>query len=185
MNNEIIMPIQGYEGLYTISNQGYIKFCDKQKGSGVKIREGVKKASDNGCGYLSTGLTKNGISTTFYVHILVAKHFIPNPKNLPEVNHKDGNKSNCAAYNLEWTDRKGNEEHAWRTGLKSTLTVWNSKKVYQFSLKGEFIKEWINGNEVQRQLGFHGSVIRRCCASKISTAYGFKWFYVKPTDLPR
>jgi hypothetical protein len=53
-----------------------------------------------------------------YVHILVAKAFVPNPNNLPEVNHVDGNKLDPYHKNLEWTTRQGNEEHAHRIGLK-------------------------------------------------------------------
>ena len=67
-------------------------------------------------------LDKNG-GKYYYVHRIVAKLFIPNPDNLPYINHKDGNKSNNCVDNLEWCTRSENEKHAWRIGLKNYETV--------------------------------------------------------------
>lgn len=82
----------------------------------VKLKPGKKKA-----GYRFIGLNKtNGERKYEMVHRLVAKTFIKNPENYPEVNHKDGNKSNNDASNLEWVTGKGNISHAIKTGLIKT-----------------------------------------------------------------
>lgn len=100
------------------------KTYDKKNCSFCKYR--LLVPSDNGKGYLSV---KNSTGKgTSYVHRLVATAFIPNPKNLPEVNHKDGNKSNNKVSNLEWVSRKGNTKHALDTGLMpSGVKNWNAK----------------------------------------------------------
>lgn len=71
-------------------------------------------------GYLQIGLCKNGEVIKKLIHRLVAETFIPNPKNLPEVNHKDGDKKNNILSNLEWVSKLENEEHAYDTGLKKS-----------------------------------------------------------------
>ena len=108
--------IAGFEGLYEVSNNGNIRSVDRvqvQRSShGTMIEKTYRGAyitpTDNGNGYLIVGLRKNGKRKSCYVHRLVAEAFIPNPKNLGEVNHKDFNKANNIAENLEWTDRLGN-----------------------------------------------------------------------------
>lgn len=69
-------------------------------------------------GYLSISLIKNKISKSLKVHRLVAKTFIANPHNKPQINHKDGNKSNNFVENLEWCDNSENQKHAYRLGLQ-------------------------------------------------------------------
>lgn len=69
-------------------------------------------------GYLIVHLSKDNVETAFYIHVLVAQQFIPNPKNLPIVNHKNGDKSKCCASNLEWSTYSTNNQHAYDTGLK-------------------------------------------------------------------
>lgn len=102
--------IIGFEN-YQISDTGIIKSTDK-----------LLKFGNNGKGYLFVCLSKNGKTTRFYVHRLVASHFILNPENKKTVNHKDGNKSNNCVSNLEWCSQKENLLHAIKTGLrKSTI----------------------------------------------------------------
>lgn len=67
---------------------------------------------DNGRGYRVLSLYRNGVQDQRTVHRLVAEAFIDNPKNLPEVNHKDGNKSNNKVKNLEWVTKSENVQHA-------------------------------------------------------------------------
>lgn len=109
---EIWREIKGYEGLYEVSNHGRIRSL---------IRKWVKKEvllvpQPHKQGYLFFGLNRNGKQKRFQAHRLVAIHFIPNPKNLPEVNHVDLNKGNNHVDNLEWTDRVGNTLHALAKG---------------------------------------------------------------------
>lgn len=102
-------PIAGYEGYYEVSNLAQVRSVDRTirvETSGRKydrflagniMRQGVHPA-----GYKMVSLTKNGKMKAFLVHRLVAKAFIPNPDELPMVNHKDENKTNNLPYNLEW-----------------------------------------------------------------------------------
>lgn len=84
------------------------------------------RQTDNGCGYKIVGFSSGGKRKNFYVHRLVAWAFLPNQDKLPEVNHKDGNKSNNNVSNLEWVTGKENIQHALRNGLKpSGSQNWN------------------------------------------------------------
>lgn len=76
------------------------------------------KPRKNRLGYLTVGISINGKKYTRTVHRLVALAFIPNPDNLPEINHKDGNKENNNVNNLEWSSRSSNQKHACDTGLQ-------------------------------------------------------------------
>ena len=78
-------------------------------------------------GYRRVVLMKNGKQIDALVHRLIAQTFIPNPKNKPEVNHKDGNKENNSVFNLEWCTQKENVHHAMKTGLKNDRKVSNEK----------------------------------------------------------
>ena len=103
---EIWKEIKGFEGLYWIGNFGTIK--------GIK---GYLKPQKDKNGYLYVDLYKDTKRKRYMVHRLVAIHFIPNPDNKPEVNHKDGNKSNCADWNLEWVTKSENALHSWQHNL--------------------------------------------------------------------
>lgn len=105
---ECFVPMIGYEGTYLISQYGNIK--------SVKRGELLKKTPD-GKKYHRIGLCKNGVSTTYKVHRLVAQHFVSNPSNKPQVNHKDLDKQNNFYLNLEWTTNKENSEHAFLNGI--------------------------------------------------------------------
>lgn len=100
MNNEIWKDIEGYEGLYQISNKGRVKsFHGKGR---------IMKLGTHPLGYKLATLTKDGEQNTKQVHRLVAQAFIPNPENLPVINHKDENPSNNNVKNLEWCTQKYN-----------------------------------------------------------------------------
>lgn len=79
------------------------------------------KQRNNKKGYPSIYLTINGKGTTLVVHRLVAQTFIPNPENLPQVNHIDGNKENNSVENLEWCTNEYNMKHSWEIGLRESL----------------------------------------------------------------
>ena len=104
--------IKGYEGKYQISNLGRVKSL---KGNHGNYREKILSGSPNTGGYLQVDLLKNGKRNTFKIHKLVAIHFIDNPNNLPEINHKDENKQNNKVSNLEWCTRKYNQNYGTRT----------------------------------------------------------------------
>lgn len=103
---------------------GYRVFED---GTVVGKRGQVMSPSDNGRGYLILGLMCEGVRKTFAVHKLVALCFVDNPENLPEVNHKDGDKLNNHFSNLEWCTRGSNIQHAFETELRSASGESNAR----------------------------------------------------------
>jgi hypothetical protein len=96
---EIWKPMQSYEG-YCVSNQGRFKSIRK-----------ILSISKDSNGYAKTGVSCNGKAKTIRCHREVAICFIPNPDNLPEVNHKNGDKMDCSVSNLEWVSAETNREH--------------------------------------------------------------------------
>lgn len=123
--NEIWIDIEGYEGLYQVSNYGNVRSLNYKRTGKSKILKQQKHKS----GYLKVNLYINGSMRTYLVHRLVCEAFIDNPENKPEVNHVDGNKGNNAIDNLEWTTRSENQIHAWNNGLKE-----NTRSVVKQSL---------------------------------------------------
>lgn len=105
-----MLPLAHFEKRYAITETGQIiNLANNQP----------LLPSINPNGYLKVGLaTGDGNHIQELIHILVAKHFIPNPYDHPQVNHKDGNKSNCSKSNLEWCTAKDNVLHALQHGLR-------------------------------------------------------------------
>lgn len=106
--------IVGYEGLYEVSNTGQVRSLDKYD-SINRFRKGriLTLYTETG-GYLKVGLSSNGKTKKYLVHRLVAEAFIPNPDNLPQVNHIDENPSNDNVDNLEWCNAKYNSNYGTR-----------------------------------------------------------------------
>lgn len=125
MENEIEIwkDVIGYEGFYKVSNINGIKSLKRMEWSGNRYRKRgeriLKYCIRNG--YPSVILSKNSIKKHFTIHSLVAMHHVPNPLNLPEVNHKFGNKLDYRASQLEWTTRSDNMKHAFAIGLKQPM----------------------------------------------------------------
>ena len=113
--------VPGYEGLYQISNLGNVKSLYSNK---------ILKPSIDKYGYTRFSATKDKIQKTLIIHRLVAKLFIPNPNNLPQVNHKDGNKKNNCKNNLEWCTDSDNKKYAYKTGLMTPGNQY-SKRIKQ------------------------------------------------------
>ena len=165
--DEIWHDIDGYEGLYQISNKGRVKSL--YKGS-----ERILKPWDNGCGYLLVTLYKNGVAFSKSIHRLVAISFITNPNNLPEINHKDENKKNNCGENLEWLTRRDNINYGTRNEkVADSLSI----PILQYSKSGKFIREWQGSREVERVLGIGNSRVIACCKGKRKSAGGFVWRY--------
>jgi len=120
-------PIKGYEGRYEISEDGQVKSLPKIKGFYIR-GELILKTSLDKNGYVRVTLSdENGKSKTKKVHRLVAEAYIPNPNNLPEVNHCNGIKTDNSVNNLEWTTNVDNIRHAIKSGLRDYH--YQSKKV--------------------------------------------------------
>ena len=113
MINEIWKPVVGYEGLYEVSNLGRVKALGNGlKCSRFKGKEIIMKQEVSNVGYNRVSLRKNRKYKHWGVHRLVAIAFLPNPNNLPIVNHKDENPLNNCVDNLEWCTQKYNVNHA-------------------------------------------------------------------------
>lgn len=109
-------PIKDYEGLYEVSSKGKVRsiartVIESTTNKKKYIKERLISFGDNGNGYKFCHLWKNNKSKRYYVHRLVAETFIPNPNNLPQVNHKDLNKDNNTIENLEWINDADNKLH--------------------------------------------------------------------------
>ena len=175
---EVWKDIEGYEELYQISNFGNVKSLHFNHSSYSKLL--TNRIVNEG--YCQVVLYKNKIRKAFYIHVLVANAFIPNPLNLPEVNHKDGNKINNHISNLEWVTSQENSIHAVETGLRTVpkgSEHYRSKKINQFDKSRNFIKTWDSMCEISRVLGYATSNIFKCCNNQIKSAYGYIWEYVE------
>lgn len=162
---EIFKEIEGYENLYQISNLGNVKSLGN--GNSNNSKEKILKPTKDKKGYLYVDLYKQGKRKTYKVHRLVAKVFIENPNNLPQVNHKDEDKTNNAVENLEFCDAKYNINYGTRNEkISKQLMCLETGKIYTST------------REVQKQLGFSHSNISRCCLGKSKTCGGYTWCYV-------
>lgn len=143
---EVYVDIRGYEGYYQISNYSNVKSLDrviKQKtGKTQTIKGRILKQRTNPGGYYYVELSKNGTKATFAIHQLVAQAFLDNPGNKPIVNHIDGNKLNNSLTNLEWATYSQNLQHAYKTGLRRTVSIEAvGTKNYKRKLKPEQVIE--------------------------------------------
>lgn len=184
--NEIWLPIEGYNGLYEVSNMGRVKSLGNDKIRKEKIlHQGNMKN-----GYLYVVLCKEGKMKTCTVHRLVATAFIQNPNGYRCVNHKDEDKTNNRVENLEPCDHKYNSNYGtaqqrrvdstdykafqqrrvantdWKAiGKKNAKKLTNgvlSKKVYQYSQDGTLVTIWESTQECQRN-GFNSGAVSACC----------------------
>lgn len=157
---EIWKPIKGYEGLYEVSNFG-------------RIRRYLQLNTNNK-GYKHITLIKDNKKTDVSIHRLVAEAFLPNPDNLPCVNHKDENPSNNFVNNLEYCTYKYNSNYGTAQQRKSHKL---SKPVCQYTLDNELIKIWSSLTECKNKEGFNIGHIYECCRGIRKTHKGFKWSY--------
>lgn len=168
--SEIWREIEGYEGLYQVSNEGRVRSLGNDKTRKTKFL----KPYDNGWGYLFVVLYKDGKMKKFFIHRLVAQAFLPNIFNLNEVNHINEDKTNNCVDNLEWCSHKYNTNYGTRNERVSEKL---SKPLFQFTKTGEFIRDWSSVIEVERVLGYRRGSISSCCSGRYKSAYGYIWKY--------
>lgn len=176
---EIWKDIEGYEGLYQVSNFGNVKRLEgkiysyitnkyeTRKEHMIKTRVGNRK-------YKVVNLCKNSKRECKTVHRLIAQAFLPNPNNFECVNHIDGNKLNNKIDNLEWCTTQQNIQHAYKNNLMT-----NNKKIDQYSLDNKFIKTFNSINEASKKIGVAQPNISMCAIGKKKTAGGYIWKYTK------
>lgn len=176
---EIWKDIPGYEGYYQISNLGRIRSLDRYAnvcGNGKRLVKGrIIKSVKCTNGYYEAPLNRNGVRKVMLLHRVVANVFIPNPFNLPEVNHKDENIANNRADNLEWCTSKYNANYGTRN--ERMLVGRETKPVIQLDKDGNYIKRWSSMMDACREYGADISSMIRVCKGKQKTCKGYKWEY--------
>lgn len=209
MENEIWRNIEGYEGLYQVSNQGNVRSLNYKQTGMVQVLKPGKHTR----GYLLVTLYKDGKAKGCKVHRLVAQAFLPNPDNLPQVNHKDENPSNNRVENLEFCTAKYNTNYGSRNQrasesnrgkhhseetkrkmsearrgkhhseeTKRKISETRSIPVAQYTKEGNLIAIYYEIMEAERQTGIYHSGIAKCCKGKRKSAGGFIWKYKTHTN---
>ena len=145
--------IKNYEGLYAITSCGKVW--------SYKYKKFLKPVISNR-GYLIVALYKDGQYKWYSVHRLLAEAYIPNPDNLPEVDHIDSDKTHNYLNNLQWITHKDN------------VRKGNNIPILQFTLDGKFVREWECAADVRREVSGN---ICDCLKGRHKTAYGFIWKY--------
>ena len=177
---ELWKDIEGYEGLYQVSNTGKVRSLR------YRNRDEIKELSlkPHSRGYLQIELHKDGMRKTFTVHRLVAKAFVEGYQEGKEVNHIDENKRNNTVDNLEWVSPSQNVLHSisHREVVKTRNypkfhARTDKQEVFQITLDGKIVKRWKSSVEVKEKLGYSDWSIKQCCRHKRKTAYGYKWQY--------
>ena len=170
--------LSGYEGYYKISNHGRIKNrFDK-----------ILKPANNSRGYLRIDLKINSRRKRFFIHRLVAEHFLEKKFGCNIVNHLDCNPQNNKSENLEWTTLKGNSEHMGRLGRNKRTETWlkrlsetqrliNGKRVIATSLIDGSTLEYEIVRDVKKD-GFQPSSVSLCCNKKRLTHKGYTWRFL-------
>jgi len=159
---EIWKDISGHEGRYQVSSSGKIKSLLTSK---------ILKSRKTIHGYLHVGLCVNSKPKSKVIHRIVAIAFIPNPQNKPQVNHKDGNRTNNEVTNLEWVTASENVIDGFKRGRKIT----HSKKVNQHSKNGDLIKKYDSIWLASKTTGATRSSIRECIKGNQKSAGGYIW----------
>lgn len=187
--NEEWRPIPGFEGYYEVSNIGRIKRLPRGKQWPYRLtHNNIRKCRINKTGYYCVNLSKDNRVKWVAVHRLVAMAFLPNPLNLPCINHKDESRDNNRVENLEWCTYQYNANYgtarerqkASRRSnpndyqIRKLVGEKNSKAVQQFSPDGDLIATYKSLSAASEASGVHISTIIRHCKGKIGNDMGRK-----------
>ena len=173
---EVWKDVVGYEGFYQVSNKGNVRSVERTVPFGnrkriVKAKQRILR--ENWQGRVMVMLSKDNKLRNVSVHRLVAEAFIPNPDNLPEINHKDENPKNNCVENLEWCN------HYYNTIYGTKLERQRQKKsvpIVQCDLAGNEIRSF--DSAMQAELTINGKFtgnINKCLNGGTKTAFGYIW----------
>lgn len=188
MEQEIWKTIDGFNG-YDVSNLGRVRSKEriitihrKSRTYTRRQNEAILTPSVDKDGYFYVTLydNKSHKGVHFRISRLVAKAFIPNPDNLPQVNHKDLNRKNNSFRNLEWCDNVYNVNYMdapKRSGMTRRNNVAQSKQICQLLKNGVFVKEYPSLSEASRITGINVSHICQTCLGNYKSAGWFLWKY--------
>lgn len=175
---EVWKPVKDYEGIYEISNIGRVRSKHKH----TKSKDGIIKERKTRNGYCHVELWKNGTGVDRYIHRLVALAFIPNPNNLPEINHKDENPSNNCVDNLEWCDRTYNNNYG--NHYKKMVETRGDKYVGANACHRRRVMCVETGEifetirSASRIINVNQAHISNCCRGKRNKCGGYHWKYI-------
>ena len=186
---EIWKDIKGYEGLYQVSNYGRVKSLSRLKKNfnvntktmdTIILPEKIRKPQLTRYGYYRIGLTKNSKQIYYSIHRLVTEAFISNPDNLPQINHKDENKTNNEVTNLEWCTAKYNGNY----GTRNKRVGEKQYKQIKCVETGVIYKSL---TEASKSTGLSMGNISSVCNHRkwFNTAGGYHWEYIKPEKKTR
>lgn len=171
-NNRIFTEIPKGKGFYFICEET-TEILSLMRPNSPK----VLKPTVNGNGYLMVGFFTGKNRLNVNVHRALMETFVPNPDNLPHINHKDGNKLNNQLSNLEWCTSQHNTIHAHATGLATSDHC--EKEIHQYYLNGSYKASYKSLHEAARATGGAASNIHHCTTGKIKTSLGSLWSYEK------
>ena len=201
MENEIWKPVVGFEGLYEVSSCGRVKsvgrYLERHSRTGRTFKvfwsERILPHKINDIGYPIVVLTKGGESYWRRVHRILAEAFIPNPDNLPEVDHIDNNKANFDLSNLRWvTHRQNMNNEITKENSKTSVysdesirkrvlsskgngSPTSPKTVYQYDLDGRFVMEHISLSSAAKSAGVTKDAIRIVIDKDGRSSAGYLW----------
>lgn len=171
---EIWKDISGYEGMYQISNLGKVRSVDRVvHGRNDYFQKGIELKIFSNWNYDFVVVSRNGKSKRLYLHRLVAEHFVENPNNYNVVNHKDENKRNNKADNLEWCTSKYNANYGKRN---RKIAQKLGKRIARMK-NGKILQVYSSQADAKRN-GFSQSQISKCCNGKIKQHKGYEWKFV-------
>ena len=170
---ELWKDIEGYEGLYQVSNMGRVKHLNFNNTG----REKVMKPASREDRYTVVSLCKGGKKKNCYVHRLVACAFIPNTDGKEEIDHINTIRTDNRVDNLRWATHKENNNNVLTRPKHAGANNPKARKVLQFTKEGVFIREWDCIRDASRKLGVGHQHISSCCLGKRKIAYGFVWKY--------
>lgn len=201
LEGEIWKDVVGYEGFYLVSNIGRIatlshnvEYVSVYDGIEIKKTFGAKqclrKLHRGKHGYIECTLRDSKRVKLMKVHRIVAQAFIPNPNNLPEVNHKNEDKTDNRSENLEWCTQKYNANYGTRNNrLKSSISCAHKRGAYQNanqkSRKAIIGISLIDNTTIifeksadLHECGFERHLVSKCCRGLRKDHKGYKWMFL-------